>query len=282
MRANSYFADCDPHFWANVRIIGQELGYTERNRGLIKTYSVDEMLTSMSDIGLQTRHLVNARGRPTALAATLCKYFEYRARVLNRKVEPLLMSKTQAKEEFSRLKRTLRPTCPLPKNKQKGAKKGPAYFTCIINMLIEASVGANHVEYDPRSLTIFTRNGNPVLTSSRQIDGLLPNLINPITIWEIKEYYNTTTFGSRVADAIYETSLDGLELKELREREHIQVRHYLMIDGHDTWWELGKSYLCRIIDILNMGFVDEVLFGREVIERLPSIVRGWRRLPRRP
>ena len=42
-----------------------------------------------------------------------------------------------------------------------------------------------------------------------------------------------------------------------------------------TWWECGKSYLCRIIDMLSMGYVDEVLFGREVLTRLPALVPEW-------
>ena len=33
--------------------------------------------------------------------------------------------------------------------------------------------------------------------------------------------------------------------------------------------------LCRIIDMLHMGYINEVLFGYEVIERLPSIVKKW-------
>jgi hypothetical protein len=48
-----------------------------------------------------------------------------------------------------------------------------------------------------------------------------------------------------------------------------------MIDAHDTWWNQGKSYLCRVIDMLHMGYIDEVLFGNEVIERLPSLVAEW-------
>ena len=69
--------------------------------------------------------------------------------------------------------------------------------------------------------------------------------------------------------------LDGLELEEVREHENIKVKHYLMIDDHNTWWNMGRSYLCRIIDMLHMGYVDEVLFGYEVVERLPEIVKEW-------
>jgi hypothetical protein len=83
---------------------------------------------------------------------------------------------------------------------------------------------------------------------------------------------------------VYETLLDGMELEELDDAlhelsrtedrsEHIQ--HLLMVDAHYTWWVKGRSYLCRIIDMLHMGYVDEVLFGKEVITRLPAIVKGW-------
>lgn len=51
-----------------------------------------------------------------------------------------------------------------------------------------------------------------------------------------------------------------------------------MVDAHYTWWVCGRSYLCRIVDMLNMGYVHEVLFGREVMERLPDIVKEWVKL----
>ena len=60
-----------------------------------------------------------------------------------------------------------------------------------------------------------------------------------------------------------------------RDHERVQVRHYLMVDDHFTWWACGRSYLCRLIDMLHMGYVDEVLFGREILERLPAIVKEW-------
>jgi len=80
---------------------------------------------------------------------------------------------------------------------------------------------------------------------------------------------------TRIADGIYETLLNGMELKELYEYEKIKVFHYLMIDSHYTWWVCGKSYLCRIIDMIHMGYVDEVLFGFEVLEKLPILVKNW-------
>jgi len=142
-------------------------------------------------------------------------------------------------------------------------------------MLVEANAGKTPCDYDPRQLTTVTTNGAPLRTLARRVDGAFPSVVNPTAIWEIKEYYYTTTFGSRVADGVYETLLDGMELEELHEHENIKVSHCLMIDAHYTWWDCGKSYLCRIIDMIHMGYVDEVLFGYEVVERLPTLVKEW-------
>ena len=202
-------------------------------------------------------------------------YLKYRAKVLNEFVEPQLMEVVEAKSHFQRLRKSLKPQCPLPMNKQRGKKKAPAYFTGIINMLIEANAKGYDCDYDPRALTAISQNGIPVRTLARRVDGAFPSAVNPVSVWEIKEYYYTTTFGSRVADGIYETLLDGMELEELTENEKIDVLHYLFIDAHYTWWECGRSYLCRIVDMMHMGYVDEVIFGKEVLTRLPLIVGTW-------
>jgi hypothetical protein len=157
-------------------------------------------------------------------------------------------------------------------NKQKGDKKAPAFLTALVNMLIEHHSKGADCDYDPRALTTVTKDGVPLRTLARRVDGAFPNAVNPVAIWEIKEYYYTTTFGSRVADGVYETLLDGLELEELRESEAVDIRHYLIVDDHNTWWNMGRSYLCRIVDMLHMGYVDEVLFGSEVVDEMPRIV----------
>jgi hypothetical protein len=185
------------------------------------------------------------------------------------------MDATKARKVFNKLFKELQPSCPIPMNKQKGTMKMPAYLTGLVNMLIEANSNGLPCDYDPHQLTTATRNNLPVRTFARRVDGAFPNSVNPIAIWEIKEYYYTTTFGSRVADGIYETLLDGLEIEELREHEDIDIKHYIFVDAHDTWWTQGKSYLCRIVDMLHMGYIDEALFGYEIVERLPAIVAEW-------
>lgn len=268
-------------FWAHVRTISQALGYTRRGGGQILVPSVAQLKTALERRGLESAHVADDRDRLTAFGKTLHGYFEFRASALNEQVSKLLMDVDQARKTFRTLRRRLRPKCPLPMNKQKGAMKAPAFFTGIINMLIEANAGGSSCDFGPMQLTTVTRDQRPLRTMARRIDGAFPSAINPVAVWEIKEYYYTTTFGSRVADGVYESLLDGMEIEELREHEGIDVRHYLMIDSHFTWWVCGKSYLCRLVDMLHMGYVDEVLFGREVLNRLPKLVREWRTIDRK-
>ncbi|MCH8921623.1 MAG: hypothetical protein IIA67_00570 [Planctomycetes bacterium] len=275
MKPDQRFQSLPKSFWASVRTIGEKLGYTVRGKGIVKVPTVEDFTGGLNSLELSPTYLVSARGEPTELGRTLLDYLAFRADVLNRYVEPRLMDASEAKRQFRRLKTSLKPSCPLPMNKQKGSKKAEAYFTCIINMLIEANAKGFGCDYDPRRLTTFTRDGIPLRTLARRVDGAFPGAVNPVAIWEIKEYYYTTTFGSRVADGIYETLLDGMELEELRQHEDVDVKHYLMVDAHYTWWDCGKSYLCRIVDMLHMGYVDEVLFGREVLDELPRIVGEW-------
>lgn len=275
MKPDQRFLKQPKYFWANIRTISQQVGYTERGESRIKVPSLTEIMGAMTGLGLQFGHIVGSNNRPTAFGKTLLAYFRYRAEVLDRFVEPRLMDKTQAEELYRKVRGKLKFKCPTPMNKQSGSKKAPAFLTCIVNMLVEANAAGFTCDYDPRELTTVTKNGTPLRTLARRVDGAFPKAVNPVAVWEIKEYYYTTTFGSRVADGVYETLLDGMELEELREHEGVDVKHYLIIDAHYTWWECGRSYLCRIVDMLHMGYVDEVLFGREVVERLPALVKEW-------
>lgn len=275
MIADKRFCGQPTKFWAYIRIIGEQIGYTQRKEKRISAPRIIDIVSGLEKIGLSSRELMDDKGAVTKFGTAICEYLDFRARSLNEFVEPRLMDLDRAKGEFERLKKEYSPKCPLPMNKQRGEKRKPAYFTGIINMIIEHNSHGLPCDYDPRNLIRFTRDGCPVRTFARRIDGAFTSTNNPIAIWEIKEYYHTTTFGSRVADGVYETLLDGIEVEELSKNEKIKTKHYLMIDAHYTWWGCGRSYLCRIFDILHMGYIDEVLFGYEVIESLPSIVELW-------
>ena len=274
MRANIEFHNRNLDFWALVKVLSEKLSYS--SRGQIKNYTITDInaILSYNELRCDQRMIHDVH-----------QYLNFRADLLNNQVSRLLLDIEEVKEIFSRfyeLRKTHGLTCKLPLNKQKGEKSGYAYFTGIINILTEMVIrdfanerglayGRNiGFDDDPRSLTYIEQNNSLLAVLSRRYDGALPSTINPLAIWEIKEYYNTTTFGSRIADGVYETQLDGFELHEIEETYGFRPQHIYFIDSRRTWWEMGKSYLCRIIDMLHQGLVDDVFFGREVLDNWPA------------
>lgn len=274
MQAFPEFRCMPPSFWAIVKYISETLGYTVRGQGLVRSYSLDEIDSLIS----KNRIVVDY---DTIMSTKF--YFDKRADLLNNVVSRNLMDADMAEDEFLGLYPLHRDnnfSCKLPMNKQKGPMKQVAFFTAIINILAEDTIrrssiydGSLGFNDDPRGLVYILDDENHMVgASSRRFDGVYPNIINPRAVWEIKEYYYATTFGSRVADGVYETQLDGYELRDASHRSGRPITHIFFFDGYKTWWVDGKSYLCRIVDTLNSGFVDEVIVGKEVFTRWPELL----------
>lgn len=192
-------------------------------------------------------------------------YLNWRTTYLNTHVSGCFMNREQAKVEYEALRNHHMPTRPESFNKQKGEKRHPAYLAGIVSTLAESVLGPGGYIDDARRLAYVADNGSIEEIFSRRFDGAIPSTENPKAVWEIKEYYGTTTFGSRVADGVYETLLDGYEIEGVRSRMGRDIQHFLFIDDKFTWWDCGRSYLCRMIDMLHTKHVDEIFFGRQVL-----------------
>lgn len=274
MKAFPEYVSFDESFWAYVKYISEGLGYTDRSTGQVKAYSREEVLGFLKEENIKI---------DTTYLDAIVSYSKKRADALNYNVKNLLMDAPEAEGLFLRVSEELSfldLKCKRPMNKQSGAMKRPNYFTCLVNMLAEKALLDNGLnseglgfDDDPRRLCfVVDSNGKLLGTSSRRFDGAFPTTANPAIVWEIKEYYYTTTFGSRISDGVFETQLDGQEFKELFNRTGIKVIHVFFIDSYNTWWNMGKSYLCRIVDALNDGLCDEVIFGKEIISRWPELL----------
>ena len=297
MRANSAFEHETISFWAYVRAISEALGYSARNSGRVSTFEYSQMIAAL-DALQRPSDLLGGPRNPSALAIKLKSYFDYRAGILNDQVRSDLMVAEEAADAFqevcervgARLSREVLNTSGavsaveyalksgevrIPLNKQSGDKRAVSYLTGMVNLLVADGLNGKPCDFDPRKLPVIDHEGALYATLSRRMDGSFPSTTNPVAMWEIKEYYYTTTFGSKISDAVYITSLDGFERLEVERATGIKIEHIVIVDAYDTWWGKGRSYLCRLIDILNMGHVDEILFGREVLTRLPELVTSW-------
>jgi hypothetical protein len=275
MKPNPNFSNQSKEFWANIRLISEVVGYTIRGKDSIKIPTLDEIIDGYASRNSSSEKIFK-NGKITELGNELLAYFDYRAQVLNNFVQEHLQDKEEAERLFHSVKQRVNPPSELiPMNKQKAEKKNEAFLTATVNMLIYEALNKRMCfDHDPRNLTVITDTKSPVRTFSRRFDGAYPSVMDPKVLWEIKEYYYTTTFGSRVADGVYESLLDGMEMEETEANTGIKLSHYLIVDSRFTWWVCGKSYLCRLIDMLNMGYVDVILFGKEVVAELPRLVKN--------
>ncbi|MGC5247064.1 DUF7687 domain-containing protein [Gordonia sp. DT219] len=307
MKADPRFTNKPVQFWAYVRSVSEALGYSIRERkskgvvtvpASVRNPLIEDLFFALSKMDQPTDALGSLEN-PSHLAIELSSYLSLRAELINEHIRRDLMTAEEARTTFLEVQRELNAvptgipvlnskreecavdykvagqTVRVPMNKQKGVKRFESYLTGIINLVVADALQGLPCDYDPRSITRFDHEDTLYQTFSRRQDGAFPSTRNPISIWEIKEYYYTTTFGSKISDAVYITSLDGYEREELERVTKIKINHLVMVDSYETWWGKGRSYLCRMIDILHMGHVDEILFGREVVTALPEIAREW-------
>ena len=268
MRAFCKYTNESGSFWAFVKYVTERLGYTDRRTGLIKSYTYQEICNLCANNGILATE---------SLIIKSTEYCSARADVINNEIQYNLMNAEQAESLFNQIYNQGQYQSKIIMNKQSGAKKKVSYYTGIITMIAERVLGGpNEFDPDPRGLMYLIDTGRILGNSSRRFDGAFPSLYSPKLVWEIKEYYYTTTFGSRIADGVYETQLDGYELNEIFNRTGNKIYHVLFVDSYPVWWEQGKSYLVRLVDILNMGLVDEVIFGREVLTEWEAILREIR------
>ena len=268
MKAFKEFSREDKSFWFFIRFASEKLHYTEKGTNSIKFYTKE----AVED--LCGKENINAT--PDQITQ-LVKYSQMRADLLNNTVKNNLMNLEDAKKEFNKLYNENSYNSKLIMNKQSGEKKAINYFTAIITMIAEKVLGGG-VEFDPdpHGLIYILKNKKIIGASSRRFDGAYPSIYSPKIVWEIKEYYYTKSFGSHGADAVYETQLDVYEFNEILNRTGESVHHVMLIDSYDTFWTKGKSYLCRFIDALNMGLIDDLLIGREVLTEWEKILRKYK------
>lgn len=275
MKPNLLFKKQGHDFWAIVKYASEQAGYTSRKTrttpSALRTLTTAQIKETLKERGIDPRSI-------TAESYELvASYIAYRAKVLTEEVEPALMNRDEARQCFEEVKAKVNPKIAATMNRQKGEKRHEAYLSSMVAMFAEEAFGHEGFVNDAQKLAILTEGNALKGIFSRRFDGVIPSTRDPIAMWEVKEYYGTTSFGSRVADGVYETLLDGYEINAFENEYGRRIAHYLFVDDKFTWWGMGKSYLCRMIDMLHTGHVDEVFFGRQVVSQWPAALAELRK-----
>ncbi len=118
------------------------------------------------------------------------------------------------------------------------------------------------IEPNPQRRCVWVANEQLHVTA-RNLDGAVPALVDPFLVWEIKEYWGTTSGGSKMSDAVYECSLVGRELRDFEKRTKLHVEHAVLLDGK-AQWTARKSDLLRFYDLYHQGLIDILVVGREI------------------
>lgn len=129
-------------------------------------------------------------------------------------------------------------------------------------------------DVNPQDRVVLSINGK-LHVSARRIDGAIPGIANPLVIWENKEYWGGgkgKQGGSKMSDAVYECHLVGLEIRNYESIANCKVFHLVCIDGREQW-NARKSDLRRLIDLLNQGYIDELIVGKEIESQFELALR---------
>lgn len=278
MKPNPKFIGKDSRFWSVVQMVSETVGYSARaKKGTPKTmkaYTTEDVLIAHEKLGIPLNFCFVSSRKPRKVTIDVLEYLNDRSHIIQHYVEKQLMNRKQARIEFEVLQSKFKHSrVKIQMNKQKGEKRHPSYLVGMVNLTAEGVLGYGNFDDDPMRMGLIVDENGPLKTLCRRMDGAYPSTFKPKVLWEVKEYYGTTTFGSRVADGVYETMLVGEELKRLSIEHGIKVHHVLFVDDYFTWWQLGRSYLCRLIDMLHVGYVDEIFFGKEVLTEWPKFLR---------
>jgi hypothetical protein len=106
MEPDPRFSRLDAAFWAQVKLVSLQLGYSQRRRSggsmRMRRYSYEEVLNMCQIRGLDPSYL-GTPDLPTGELALLIEYLNHRTEAVERRIEPLLMTRAQTEAAFAQL-----------------------------------------------------------------------------------------------------------------------------------------------------------------------------------
>lgn len=240
MFAKEEYLEHDAEFWAYVRLVSQQAGYQPRGDEVVKVYEPEDLQNAVESTGINGEPLFGdfSTDGLTDLGENILDYLNYRSQHVAVALDNI-QTKNEAEETYEEY-RGDHELKHVQYNRQ--GSNDPLVFANTVNLVMEKEYGG---EFDPNPYelpTILDDDKNLQLTFAKRLDGAVPDNRNPIALWEVKEFYNSSTFGSRVADAIYEIMLLSQEAQSVADEAGRDVEMYLLTDGEQAWSK-GVSYI---------------------------------------
>ncbi|MGY2087266.1 DUF7687 domain-containing protein [Nocardia gipuzkoensis] len=257
----------DDPFWHVVRMLVDQRAAQRRYADKISPTEIIALLKSVNTPAADA--LVRYVSRRSDVLDRLSAYWTKRGEA-SEHLLTLMRTEEQALADYSALSNQIAQSYGV---QIAGYHKSPKVLVNTVDTLVrrECTLADVAVDTNPQSRAALLSDDH-IWVSPRRLDGALPNLLNPVALWEIKEYWGKTKGGSKMSDAVYEINLVGLELRMFEQEFDIHVNHYVILDGRDQWMA-RKSDLRRAFDLLYMGLIDELVVGSEVLDEWPRVIR---------
>ncbi|QQC90594.1 hypothetical protein [Streptomyces alfalfae] len=257
----------DDPFWHVVRMLADQ-SVTKRGK-YASAIAPHEIISVLSSVGTPVAGgLISYLKNHDGVLDRLSAYWSKRREVAD-SLLALMRTEEQAKADYAGVSDQVLQSYGV---KLEGYHKSSKALVNTVDAIVyrECRKSGVPVDTNPQSRAALVSDEH-IWVSPRRLDGAIPGLLNPVAIWEIKEYWGKTGGGSKMSDAIYELHLVGLELRMFEDEFKIHVNHYAIMDGKDQW-NSRKSDIRRAVDLLYSGILDELVVGREVLTEWPRIV----------
>lgn len=96
MKADKRFLGQPLDFWANIKLISQKGGYTDRKTKQIKAHTLEEIKSAYESNQLDHSRVINANNNFTEFGKLIHSYLQHRSDSLRLHIEPNLMKLAEA------------------------------------------------------------------------------------------------------------------------------------------------------------------------------------------
>lgn len=158
MKPNDKFKPRSGRFWAHVKYLSEQIGYSAKSTkgtdGALRYYELSDAIAILHSAYHDERNI----NIDEEFVGGVIEYMHFRTDAITRFVEPALMSKDEAQREYLQLKKDYSPKLAALFTRLKGDMRHEAYLASMVQIIAEAAFGHDGFRNDPSRLATIWRN----------------------------------------------------------------------------------------------------------------------------